>query len=431
MRAPPVQWTSVSVLETAPAGSTRSDRIYNFISCLIDAVGFPLGIAFFSSSTILPILLRRLGADDVLVGCLPALANLITFLPGFLVVGYLNRRRRVRGYVFWVGLGERFCLLPLALLTMMWGTTHPQWLILGVFVCITFHTTFMGLNQPAYWVVVGKTVPSKWRGRLFGIAGGIAGVLSLGIDRLMSTLLGGHDGGFPNGFSRCFLIGFIILFVTVLPLGALREPVFEQSTEVEEPGRFRHQMMEVWRANKGFRRFLYGYIAFQCSTLAAPFYILHASHKLVASTNAIAGFTGTMVFLSSVGGLAWGAWSDRGGNKKVLVCSSILAVAAPIAAIYAGSTAAFYAVFAILALSSAGNSLAGFNIVMEFAADARLIPLYSAIANAVTAVPRAIAPVLGGLLASSTHGYVAGFAVSAVLASVSAILSTRVIEPRK
>lgn len=414
-----------------PAGSTRPDRIYNFISCLIDAIGFPLGIAFFSSSTILPILLRHLGANDILIGCLPALANLLTFLPGFLVVGYLNRLRRVRGYLFWVALGERFCLLPLAPLTMVWGLTHPQWLIAAIFVCITCHTSFMGMNQPAYWVAVGKTVPPHWRGRLFGFAGGIAGVLSIGLERLMSRLLGGVDGGFPHGFSRCFLIGFAILFVSVLPLGALREPVFEPSSETEEPSRFRHQMVEVWKSNKGFRRFLYGYIAFQFSTLAAPFYILHAAQRVMATAGAIAGFTGTMVFVSTIGGLVWGAWADRAGNKRVLVWSSILAVTAPIAAIMAGNTAAFYLVFAVLAMSSAGNSLSGYNIVMEFASDARQIPLYTAIANAVTAVPRAVAPVLGGLLASTTHSYLTGFLVSAVLAIASAVLSTRMIEPRK
>lgn len=429
-RAGVVSW-QVSVLETAPAGSTRQDRIYNFISCLIDATGFPLGIAFFSGSTILPILLRHLGAGDVLIGCLPALANLLTFLPGFLVVDYLNRRQRVRGYLFWIAIAERMALLPLAPLTVAWGIPHPGWLIAAMFLCITVHTSFMGLNQPSYWMAVGKTVPARWRGRLFGFAGGIAGVLSLGIERVMSRLLGGPDGGFPSGFSHCFLIGYAILFFSVLPLGALREPVFQRAEPAgDEAPSFLRQMVDVWRANRSFRRFLYGYAAFQLSTLAAPFYVLYAARHLMAGPTAIAGFTGTVVFFTAIGGLAWGAWADRAGNKVVLVASSLLAIATPIAALAAGTTAAFYAVFAALALSTGGSSLAGYNIILEFASEQREIPLYTAIANAVTALPRTIAPIMGGLIASATGGYRVCFLVSIVFALGSAVLSTRFIEPR-
>lgn len=421
----------MSVREAGILGASRQDRIYNFVSCLIDAVGFPLGISFFSSATILPILLRHLGAGDMTIGCLPALANLLTFLPGFLVIDHLNRQRRVRGYLFRVAILERLSLLPLAPLTLLWGVAHPRWMIAAVFVCITCHTSWMGLNQPSYWAAVGKTIPAQWRGRLFGFAGGIGGVLSIGVERVMSSQFGGANGGFPGGFSRCFLIGFLILIVSVQPLGALREPSFEPPPVEGKPEPYLRRMLALWRGNRGFRRFLYGYIALQLSTVSAPFYILHAARHLMAGPSALAGFTGTMVFVTSVGGLFWGAWADRGGNKQILVWSAALAVFAPIAAILAGTTAAFYGVFAAVALSAAGSGLSGFNIVMEFASEAREIPLYAATANAVTAVPRAIAPILGGFLAAESGSYRVCFIASAALAAASTILSLRMIEPRR
>ena len=67
---------------------------------------------------------------------------------------------------------------------------------------------------------------------------------------------------------------------------------------------------------------------------------------------------------------------------------------------------------------------------MEFAKDAADIPLYTVIANAVTAIPRVVAPIAGGLLAQATGGYRAGFAVSAVLATVGLLLTLRAREPR-
>ncbi|MGO8672541.1 MAG: MFS transporter [Capsulimonadaceae bacterium] len=418
--------------QTAPIVLSRKDRVYNFASCLIDATGWPLGTAFFSVTTILPVLLRRLGAGDLTIGCLPALANLLCFLPGFLVVDILNRRRRVRGYLIWVALAERIVLLPLAPLTALWALSHPGWLIDAVFACIGANGILMGLNQPAYWVAVGKSVPSHWRGRLFGYAGGLSGLLSLGVDAAMRHLLGGRNGGLPMGYSLCFWIGFTILIFTVLPLGALHEPRIEPhpTTEGGVPDLVR-RMAGIWRANASFRRFLCSSIACQLATLAGPFYILYAAKHIGAGASEIAGFTATTVFVGAVGGLAWGAWGDRHGYKPVLLLSTLLAALAPIGALFAATPAAFYAVFAAMALSASGTGLAGFNIVMDFAEHPREIPLYSSTANAVTAIPRAVAPFVGGLIAVGTGGlYRECFVISAICAVVGLALTMRVADPR-
>ena len=54
----------------------------------------------------------------------------------------------------------------------------------------------------------------------------------------------------------------------------------------------------------------------------------------------------------------------------------------------------------------------------------------NSIANVVTALPRTVATLLGGAVASLTHGYRVGFALSAVLALISLLLTLRVTEPR-
>lgn len=411
-------------------GSTRPDKIYNFISCLIDAVGWPLGMIFFSQTTILPVFLRRLGASDLTVGALPALLNLLIFLPGLLVVRYLGRRRRARGYLIWVAVIERLALLPMALLTPFWAFSHPGWLLAAVFACYTFHGLAMGLNQPAYWVVVGKTIPAHWRGRLYGFAGGIGGVLCLGVERTLSHLLSGRDNGFPLGYAHGFLIGWVILIVSVMPLGWVREPSIEPE-EKTDPGNLLRESARVWRENAGFRRFLYGQIALVAASLASPFFILAAISRGHATPAAVAGYTAALGFAGAFGGLLWGAWADRSGNKIVLIASSALAILAPAGAILAAHAGIFYAVFIALALSGAGAGLAGFNIVMEFADQAHEIPLYSSIYNAVTAIPRAAAPLLGGLFASATGGYRAGFILSAALTAVGLLLTLRVKEPRR
>ena len=76
-------------------------------------------------------------------------------------------------------------------------------------------------------------------------------------------------------------------------------------------------------------------------------------------------------------------------------------------------------------------NIAGNNIVMEYAGSPREIPLYTAIYNAVTALPRAAAPLLGGLIADHAGGYRALFVLSALLAVAALLLTGRAGEPRR
>lgn len=419
------------MISESESALTRADKRFNFFAALSDAVGWPLGVAFLSQTTILPIFLHHLGATNTEVGALPALYNLLIFLPGFLVVRYLGQRRRARGYLFWVALFERLAIVPLAVLTPLWAVSHPEWLIAVLFACIGVHAGMMGINQPAYWVVIGKSIPAHWRGRLFGYAGGIAGVLGIGLDRVLGHLLSGPNGGFPLGYSQCFWIGFGLMMVSFLPLGIMREPAAVPiSGDDPHTGHYWRDSRAAWRANQGFRRFIYGQVMFNLSTLAMPFFVLEAGRRLHVGSGAVAGYTATLILAGSFGGLAWGAWSDKAGNRAVLVASSVFAVCAAVFAPLAPSGAMFYIVFTAIALATAGVGIAGNNIMMEYAGSSREIALYTAMFNTITALPRALAPLLGGLLADRLGGFHAVFWLSAALAFVSVLLTLRADEPR-
>ena len=418
-------------MTTPPAFLSPADKRFNFAACLTDAVGWPLGAALFSQTTLLPVFLRHLGAGNTLIGCLPAVYNLLMCLPGLFMVGFIGRLPRVRGFLLGVALIERLALLGLAPLTILWGTTHPGRLIAAVFGAIAIHAGAMGINQPAYWVAIGKCVPASWRGRLFGYAGGIAGVLGLGMDSLLRRLLAGPTGGFPHGYALGFEIGFVIMTVSCLPLGFVREPLSPQR-EADDPhsGHYGRDSRRVWTTHGPFRRFLYGQIALNLSGLAVPFYVLHAQRHLHAGPGSVAGYTAALVLTTSFGGLVWGAWGDGGGNKNVLLAACASAAGASALALFAPTPTVFYGVFALAALAMAGAGIAGSNIVMEYAGSPREIPLYTALYNAVTALPRAAAPLLGGVLADSPGGYASVFGLSALLALGALGLTLRAGDPR-
>ncbi|MGC4046065.1 MAG: MFS transporter [Armatimonas sp.] len=396
---------------------TRRDKIVNFVIGTTDAVGFPIGIAFFSLQTIIPAFLHRCGASEATVGALSGISSLLVLAPGLLIVGALGRRPYLKGWLFWVALIERLVLLPLAFLAPLWGLSHPSWLILATFLCFCAHSLCMGFNIPAYWTVIAKTVPMHWRGRMYGVAGGIAGLCTLGTERILRTVvLGGANGGFPNGFGNGFLIGFTLLTASIMPFLFLREP----RSEPREGGNFRWaDALAVWHADARFRRLAISQTVYVLTNAAAPFLALLAEKKLGKDAADLALYTTVYVFTSAVGSLFIGWLADRWGNRPMTAAACLFGAATFLLAIVAPNNVAFALVFALWALATAGIDVAANTLMMELAGSSEKIPLYSALYNIVRAAPKTLAPWLGGLLVGWL-GYppIMAFAAIAALASL-------------
>jgi Major Facilitator Superfamily len=394
---------------------TRRDKQINFLICLADAVGFPLGIAFFSTQTILPAFLDRCGASPATLGALNGLSSLLILGPGLLTVGVLQRLKHVRWWLFWVALIERLFLLPLAFLAPLWGKTHPDWLIAATFLGFCGHSLAMGFNIPAYWTAIGKTIPVHWRGRLFGIAGGLAGVCTLGTEWLLRHVVLGRP--FPDGYGLGFGIGFAILTVSIIPFLFLREP--DGRSDETPKALDRAALWSTWRADARFRRLGYSQIVFALTQVAVPFLALFAVQRFGEARADLALYTAVSIFAGSIAALLIGWLADRWGNRPMVFVACIAAAAGFLMALVAPTGKSFAGVFVLGALATAGIDLAASNLMMELAGEASRIPLYSSLYNVVRALPRMVAPWLGGLAVHVIgYGPLMGFAAVAALASL-------------
>jgi predicted MFS family arabinose efflux permease len=315
--------------------------------------------------------------------------------------------------------------LPLAFLAPLWGRTHPQWLIIATFLCFGGHSLSMGFNIPAYWTVIGKTVPVHWRGRMYGIAGGIAGVCTLGTEWLLrNVVLGGPDGGFPDGYGRGFLLGFAFLTVSILPFLWLREPRSEPTTE--DVGFRWSAATMLWSSDPRFRRLTLSQTVYMLTGVAAPFLALLAERRLGKGAADLALYTSVSVFTAAIGALLIGWLADRWGNRPMTAIACVVGAATFLVALFAQSNGAFALAFALWALATAGVDLAANNLMMELAGDSGRIPLYSALYNIVRAAPRTLAPWLGGLLV----GWL-GYGPIMVLAALAALAALLVLRERR
>jgi MFS family permease len=128
--------------------------------------------------------------------------------------------------------------------------------------------------------------------------------------------------------------------------------------------------------------------------------------------------------------LFFGFLSDRKGHKISLEICLLLSVITLGLAIFAPSPLWFFPIFFLRGAVMAGTFISGISIVYEFT-DAENRPTYIGLANTIPGFAGAIAPLIGGWLAS-TINYQVMFTLSAIIGVISwALLRFAVHDPRK
>lgn len=396
----------------------------NFLLCFIDAVGFPAGLSFISTLTILPLFVRQLTDSNMFVGLIPSIGSMGFFLPQIFIANYVERLPKKRNYVMVLASIERLAILVLAIFTV-WLAGSQSWLLGGFFFCwIAFNFT-MGFNSPAYSAMISKVIPASRRGRLYGIAGAIGGGLGVLSAELSRRLLTGY--GFPMGYTYCFFLGFLFLTISLSPLAFVKEPVEPILPRLGWRSQL-HSAIGVLRKDKDYRWYVCTQILYAFNEMGAAFYTVCAINRLGASEANVAVFTAILMGTGIVTNPFWGYVADTFGNRKVLIFSTACALSAPVMAVLSPSLKLFYFVFVLNSLANTGVWLASYNIVMEFSPP-RNVPTYSALRSTLMAPLRIIAPILGGVVADHV-GYNAVFIISIIMTGIGLMMFSQFQEPR-
>jgi MFS family permease len=384
-------------------------------------------MAFFSTSTIVPAFLSKLGAGNTLIGLLPALITIGYNGPGIFVAARTARLPRARAWLFPVAIMERVPLLLMGICAYF--ISGHSALLLTFLILFGIHAFTLGLNQPAYSLVISKSIPELWRGRLYGFAGLAGGICGFAVLPITGYLLRGAGLKLQHGFAWCFIIGALIEFASVIPLGFVREPRSEPPELGTEGEDETIGLRSIWLDNPGFRRFIWAQGLFSVWMIALPFYLMDGIRRLHISGPEIGIYAATGVIVAAFGGPLCGLLSDRHGNRLVLLVTVAAGALASLYAMAAPGPALLNVVFGLSSFAVAGAGLASFNITMEFAPTDKHVPHFNAFYNLAMAPVRSLSLVAGGLI-SQNFNYEPVFMISAGAAVLSVVLTWQILEPR-
>ena len=238
-------------------GRTEKASRRNFSVMLIDAIGYFVGISFFSPQTTLQEFVTRLTTSNVLIGLTTSIAWGGMTLTQLFVANYVGRLPIKKWYVVLFGAFERLPLLVCAIVTPILAKPHPMAMLVVVFALLAAQYLFMGCILPSYSALYSKVIPPRQRGLLFGSGIGVANVLKLGTGLLIPFMLVADRwwGGFPNGFALCFLIGFIVLVASYIPLAFADEPREAGPAQRTSQREYARALWRILRHERDFQLF--------------------------------------------------------------------------------------------------------------------------------------------------------------------------------
>ena len=389
-----------------------------------------LGSGLVSVLTVLPLVLRRLGATPIELGILFAMANggiLLTQVLGTYLFQHGRGKKRflVRCHLFIV---LPYCAATGAIIYLLSGS-HPalaRALILSVF---SLHVLCLGAIVPIWFDWVAELFRMEARGRAMGMGaaafaiGATVGAGAAGLIR--------HVAPFPAGFALLFVVCLPLFALSLLAFGSVVEdpehhvPVPRASAK-ELKDRLLHSL-----ADQNFRNYLTARIMMMTGVGAWAFFAVHFRSPSGGQVSGalIISFDGLRSISQAVCGYLLGRIGDRSGHKFGIVLGQSAYMLAVAVAVVSKGAVACAVCFALLGVAFSADLVSHSNMIYETCPhDNRTVHI--TLSNVATCPFLIVAPLLTGVLV--VHwGMVVGMAVCLIPTALGVMWTLfRVKDPR-
>jgi MFS family permease len=400
---------------------------------LLHGIFFNGGMAFSNVSTVLPVFLNNFTDSRVIIGLsaslLGPLGGFGTVLPQLFTAHRIENRARKKPVLVAAITARALCWALLALVTFLFSLSHPRLVAASFLVLLTIFTFMGGVAAIPFFDIWGKAIPSRLRGRFFGyrqLGGGAMAILAgWGVKRI----LGDPGISFPDNYALLFLLSSLMLGISYLALGLVREPVEEVYPERLPFRGFLGKTWLILKRDRGYRNFLLVQILMGTAGLSLPFYVLYAKNVLGIKLEMVGLFLSAQMLGALLSNLFWGHLSDFMGSRAVIRGTAFTAILIPLAALFipAGLSWLFIALFFLVGIFVTGRTIGNTNFMLDIA-PARERPVYISLKGTM-ALPIVLCPLLGGIIAQH-FSYIILFKITVILTLLGFILSFFLSEPR-
>jgi MFS family permease len=402
---------------------------WNFGVNLADGALFWFGMSFAAPSTIMPLYVSHLTDSRLLIGLISAITGAGWYLPQLLTAKYVERMPIKKKMVINVGLfSERLPFIVMAASVLFLAGRNPNLALTWFFLTLTWHTIGAGIVAISWQDMLAKVIPVNYRGRLLGVSNALGAAAGVAGAAAAAAILARYP--FPTNFAICVSLLALFLMGSWVALSLTREPPLHSNQPAISLREYLRRLPAVLRRDRNFAAYLLSRVVSVFGKMATGFVTVYAVQRWHL-TDGQAGLYTTMLLVGeTLAYIGAGALADRHGHKLVQEISLALCALSMALAVLAPSPGWIYVVFVAMGALIAAEVVSGIGITMEFGTPAER-PTYMGLANTIPGLFSAVAPLLGGWIASRTS-YGGLFVTAMVLSVVAwATLHWLVQEPRK
>ena len=310
----------------APATRQRS----RFANVAISGMTFQAGSAAVDSSTIMAALVHQLTGSSVAVGAVTTILR-IGWLSPQLFVGYAAERRgSSMAYYVAGGFGRAACIGLLALVLMLGAVWPASAFAIAVLTVWTAYSFVSGLVAVPYNDIVARSIPPEKRSRLLATRFFGGGLLALGVAALADGFVGNLP--FPASYAAIFAMASVLMVLSSSVFVAMGEPAGASSGPRQDAfADYLRQGMQVFRADRRFRLFVYAQWFGGLVLMAMPFYVVQAS-AVGFDLKEVALLLGAQTAGALASNFLWGWWGDQLGKRSLLQAIALGRAIPPVAA---------------------------------------------------------------------------------------------------
>lgn len=403
------------------------NRRWNIAALGIDFGLFMAGLSFISSATVLPAFAASLGASTLVIGAIPAVMTVGWFLPPLFAAAHTERLAEKLPFIMRWTAWERIPVAVFALVAFFVTERAPHVTLTLLLVMLLLITSVGGMLMPAWLDLVAHAVPTRLRGRFFGLSSFAGTIGGLGASALTAWALSALPSA--TAYALCFGCAGLAMGISWIALAVVREPPATMAPAGADFWMHLGSLPALLRRDRNFTLFLAARVLSFGGSIAAGFFTVYALRVLRAPESDVGVFTALLVTGQMTGLLALGWIADRCGHRRVIVIGMVASIAMNVVALTAVGVGGFPAVFGLYGVFNAAIQVSALNVALEFAPSAEQRPTYVGIERTLLAPFGFGLPLLGGHLVD-VIGYRAVFGLGIVFGIACVVMLFFVRDPR-
>jgi MFS family permease len=265
-----------------------------------------------SPELVLTVFAAHLTSNPFILGLITPLQNATWFLPQIWMVGWLQRARRALPVYTYAASLRLLAWIALVLVALL---SHSTPLLLGiVFAFVLLGGIAAGVAGLPFIEVIGKVIPPRQRGLVFGWRGALGGVLAIAGAQVVILFTGpGTHFSFPRDFGWLFAFAALTQMFGFFAFSLVREP--DADVKTEHPRLSLRLLRSIWRNDTDYRHYVWGRTLFELASMANGLMLVYANQVLDVRLELAGMYLLISSILRPLFSIAAGWISTRIGNR--------------------------------------------------------------------------------------------------------------------